>query len=131
MMSLKFSYPHASCEVKGETLWWFCNKVKPTPISREYSVEIIYRKGKRPRVYVLGDELMNLDATDFPHKYSINREEKRVEICLYRYASEFSSEKLLSKTVIPWTVEWLFFYELWLATGEWLGGGEHPCEKME
>ena len=33
--------------------------------------------------------------------------------------------KLISNTIIPWTIEWLYFYELWLATGEWLGGGEH------
>lgn len=40
--------------------------------------------------------------------------------------SEFNVYKLLADTIIPWTVEWLYFYELWLATGEWLGGGEHP-----
>ena len=50
---------------------------------------------------------------------------KMVRICLYRY-SEFNVYKLLADTIIPWTVEWLYFYELWLATGEWLGGGEHP-----
>ena len=49
-----------------------------------------------------------------------------VEICLYRYAFEFSRYKLLANTVIPWIVEWLFYYEIWLTTGEWLGGGEHP-----
>ena len=33
----------------------------------------------------------------------------------------------IADTIIPWTSEWLFFYELWLATGgEWLGEGEHP-----
>lgn len=24
-----------------------------------------------------------------------------------------------------WASEWLFFYEVWLATGTWLGGGLH------
>ena len=28
--------------------------------------------------------------------------------------------------IIPWTAEWLAFYEGWLATGEWKGGGRHP-----
>ena len=47
----------------------------------------------------------------------------------FRY-SEFNSSKLIANTIIPWTVEWLYYYELWLATGEWLGGGEHltKCE---
>jgi hypothetical protein len=32
----------------------------------------------------------------------------------------------LADTVVPWTSEWLFFYEVWHATGLWLGGGTHP-----
>ena len=32
----------------------------------------------------------------------------------------------LATTIVPWCSEWLFYYELWLATGEWLGGGVHP-----
>lgn len=32
----------------------------------------------------------------------------------------------IANTIIPWTIEWLYYYELWLATGEWLGGGDHP-----
>lgn len=34
---------------------------------------------------------------------------------------------LLADTYVPWTMEWLVDFELWLATGEWLGGGEHPA----
>ena len=50
-----------------------------------------------------------------------------VQICLYRHR-EFTKDKFLANTIIPWTVEWLYFYEIWLATGEWCGGGEHPGE---
>ena len=85
----------------------------------------MYQLGKIPSVWVAGDELEKLDDPDFPHKYVVDAEKKKVWICLYRY-SEFNSSKLLSNTIIPWTIEWLYFYELWLATGEWLGGGEHP-----
>ena len=51
-------------------------------------------------------------------------------IRLYRYR-EFTTYKFLSKTIVPWTVEWLYFYELWLATGEWYGGGDHPSTDEE
>lgn len=39
----------------------------------------------------------------------------------------------LWETVIPWTSEWLLHYEVWLATGDWHGRGEHPStgSKME
>lgn len=33
---------------------------------------------------------------------------------------------LLAKTILPWTAEWLLHYEVWLVTGEWVGGGVHP-----
>lgn len=32
----------------------------------------------------------------------------------------------LVDSVLLWASLWLFFYEVWLATGDWLGGGEHP-----
>jgi hypothetical protein len=32
--------------------------------------------------------------------------------------------------IIPWISCWLYFYEVWLATGTWIGGGTHP-EKPE
>jgi hypothetical protein len=32
----------------------------------------------------------------------------------------------IAHTIIPWSVLWFYFFEGWLATGEWEGGGEHP-----
>ena len=29
----------------------------------------------------------------------------------------------ISSTIIPWTSEWLYYYEIWLINGDWLGGG--------
>ncbi|MFG1635413.1 hypothetical protein ACGFKX_11315 [Pseudonocardia alni] len=44
------------------------------------------------------------------------------EPCLY-YGDEWNDTKLLASTILPWASEWLQFYELWHATGVWLGGG--------
>lgn len=30
--------------------------------------------------------------------------------------------------IVPWTSLWLYFFEDWLATDEWKGGGKHPAE---
>jgi hypothetical protein len=38
---------------------------------------------------------------------------------------------LYTETIVPWISEWLMYYELWLSTGEWLGGGIHPQKKNE
>lgn len=123
MMTLRAAYPSASCELRNGTLFWF-GKVRPTPLSREYNVSLTYSNSQVPKVWVIGEELQKIDDPDFPHKYDIDVENNMVQICLYRYR-EFTREKFLANTIIPWTVEWLYFYEIWLATGTWCGGGEH------
>lgn len=47
-------------------------------------------------------------------------------LCLY-YPDykEWKYSDLWADTLIPWTSLWLYYYELWLQTGEWLGGGIH------
>lgn len=53
-------------------------------------------------------------------------------LCLYRPSkNEWDSPMSLADTVLPWTSLWLFYYEIWLATGEWLGGGEHPGDRED
>jgi hypothetical protein len=32
----------------------------------------------------------------------------------------------MANSIVPWASEWLFFYEMWLITGEWDGGGRWP-----
>lgn len=118
------SFPQSVCSIsKGRLLWK--SKVKPTYLSREYNIEICYLVSKSPKVYVFGDELQKLNDKNFPHNYGVDVKNKRVKVCLYRY-QEFSSNKFLSDTIVPWAIEWLYYYEIWLATGEWQGGGEHP-----
>jgi hypothetical protein len=41
---------------------------------------------------------------------------------------EWSPEMMLDKTVLPWVELWLFYFEEWLVSGEWKGGGEHPVK---
>jgi hypothetical protein len=44
-----------------------------------------------------------------------------------------STSTFIAYTILPWTSLWLYFYELWLVTGQWMGGGKHPSpeEKKE
>lgn len=117
------SYPEASTKWKRNTLT--CSFVaKPTALSREYRVRLRYN-GRVPDVYLLGADIAGIERPDFPHIYARNKDKGLVKLCLY-YLGEWNPSMKISDTIIPWTIEWLLHYEIWLATGKWNGGGRHP-----
>lgn len=120
------TFHQSICTVKGDNLYWEGN-IQPTPLSKVYNVLILYHLNHYPRieVFIKGDNLKKLDDPDFPHKYKIYKDKNAVKICLDRY-QQFNKYCFISNTIIPWVIEWLYYYEIWLATGDWLGGGEHP-----
>lgn len=95
--------------------------IQPTSMSEEYRVRIEYAWNHAPRVIVLSPELERHESGDeIPHRHT---DEGR-PLCLYFAKNrEWSSFDPISETTIPWTAEWLFFYEIWRATRSWIGGG--------
>ena len=128
-IALLQSYPEAACSIHHGILTWE-GAVQPTALSRLYQVTVTYKIGLRPQVSVTSDELPGLDRPDFPHRFSIDRKNKTVKICLH-LGHEFNASQLIAECIVPWAVEWLYFYELWLATGEWCGGGKHLGRPVE
>ena len=50
-------------------------------------------------------------------------------LCLFDAQSrEWSCESAIATTTLIWISLWLSFFEGWLLTGHWLGGGVHPVE---
>ena len=93
--------------------------LQPSPRSVSYRVRIDYSGGDFPDVHVLAPKLVPREPGGaLPHIYPGN------SLCLFhpRYR-EWSAKVSIARTTIPWTVEWLFHYELWHLTGEWVGGG--------
>ena len=120
---LKNLFPGSSACVKRNCLIWE-GCLKPTPISQTYTIRLTYKFDDSPEVNVLKPELLIPEEKRLPHTYPGNR------LCLYYPGSkDWQGNMLLSKTIIPWISEWLYFYELWLVTGEWYGGGVHPRSK--
>lgn len=119
-------YKGAKVSIDKGVLWWY-GEARPSPLSRIYSVIIKYDGSDDPVTWVVGSELRNLKHEDFPHKYDIKPEENIVRLCLFLPgAREWTKQKAIANTVVPWAIEWLYFYEVWLATGVWYGGGQHP-----
>lgn len=84
-----------------------------------------------PQVRVLRPRL--IERPDFedgplPHVYW---PDNRPILCLFDpLQDEWDSGMAISKTTVPWTIDWLFFYELWSMTGKWSGGGRHPGQPI-
>lgn len=110
------------------------------PLAVEYSLQIAlaiprergYKKrtGGVPRVLVRAPTLTRRPSapTDaIPHIYSNDEEPVFPYLCLYDPEQRpWSHDWLVAETIVPWAIEWLACYEIWHATGEWLGGGRHP-----
>jgi hypothetical protein len=93
--------------------------IHPMPLSETYAVSLVYEKYRAPRISVISPDLMLVaGAASLPHTYAGDH------LCLYypEY-DEWTSAKYIAETIVPWISVWLVYYELWLATGEWLGGG--------
>jgi len=94
-----------------------------------YRVEVRYAVGASPKVRVLSPELRRLQGNEegsLPHVYGPSNDPT---LCLYDpEASEWNSTMLIAAKIIPWTIDWLTFYEFWLMTGIWSGGGRHPTQ---
>jgi len=104
----------------GRARW--VGEIQPGEVCSVYEVRVDYRLRRAPKVHVLKPELeRNSRDETVPHRYSDG------SLCLYypRHR-EWGPESAIAETIVPWTCEWLYYYELWQATGEWLGGGIHP-----
>ena len=56
--------------------------------------------------------------------------QKKEKLCLYRPKyREWNPTQHLAKTIVPWLYLWLFYFEEWLVSNDWKGGGEHPPQK--
>jgi hypothetical protein len=97
---------------------------KPTTKSPEYLVMITYDLYRIPRAFVIKPTL----HPDTPHIYK-----ESGALCLYYPEDDsWNNRKLLGNTIFLWTAERLYFYELWLATGQWFGPeAPHTNSKVE
>jgi hypothetical protein len=111
--------------VLGPTTLIWTYPHRPTALSREYDIQISYRKDETPDVFVLRPDIeMLAEGRSLPHVYR-----NPLRLCLYLPGSrEWDSRKRIDQAIVPWTALWLFYFEEWLASDEWQGGGEHPSD---
>ena len=80
--ALQGAYPEGECGIERHKRLVWRGKIRPTSISQEYAVLIVWEQGWSPCVWVIGSGLKKLEDPDFPHKFDIDKDKKRVRICL-------------------------------------------------
>ncbi len=115
------------------------------PASKTYRIRIVYFRRtifdgwtlENPYVTVhVIDPLIGADALKsdkfLPHIYWNDRRPDWPMLCLWDPAEMFwTPEMSIALTIIPWTSEWLLFFEYWQISGEFLGPGRHPPRRRK
>jgi hypothetical protein len=98
-------------------------RLKPTWLCETYEVNLQYRLGSIAVVRVVSPEITKDLERALPHVYAGNA------LCLH-LKDDWGPHLHLVNTIIPWTVEWLFFYEIWRYTDKWCGTGDWPPRRQ-
>jgi hypothetical protein len=96
----------------GRLLW--SGEVQPSHYSRKYRLEL--QLDPLGVIVEIRPRLPRPEGAKLPHVFA------RDELCLF-FDGEWDTNHVVAETIVPWAAEWLLFYEFWLTTGEWLGGG--------
>lgn len=68
--------------------------------------------GNTPKVFVLSPQLVDCPK----HTY------KEGCLCLYHPDNfKWNAHKLVAQEIMQWTCAWIYCYEYWLQSGEWVG----------
>lgn len=117
-MALRSAFPESHIVVKPSELIWK-GLITPTPMSQTYHVEVSYKLNSSPKVRVIEPVLETRDGKRCEHLYPGDY------LCLF-FPGQWDGSMLIADTILPWASEWLMYYEIWIATGLWEGGGFHP-----
>lgn len=102
-------------------------KLQPQAHSDFYEIEIRYNDlWLYPKVFVINTLRLYPGKDKLPHVF----DHAKQQICL-NYYNEWDKTRPISSYYVPWASEWLFYYEAWAITGEWLGGGIHDGKRYE
>lgn len=117
-------FPTFAFHLNGGHAARWVGTLQPRETSQLYTVAIGYKLGRVPDVRVLSPTLQR----NAPHVYPDGT------LCLYWDEEwRWRRTEFIALTILPWTSLWLYHYELWLDTDEWLApSSPHGlCKKPE
>lgn len=117
-VALRARFPDASIKLAQKRLDCRCT-LQPSSASRTYRVRITYTGLAYPKVRVTTPALDSPTGKSLPHVFNDR------SLCLH-LDDDWAPAMLIADTIVPWTSEWLFHYEIWRFNDEWYGGGDWP-----
>lgn len=108
------------CGIKNSTLT--CTmRLQPSPESITYTVRILYKAERSPRVWMISPEKTATFAGEEPHHLYGHDTKGHPELCVFHPQSgEWNHQMFLADAFVPWIITWLSAYEYWQVTGLWL-----------
>lgn len=104
---IEHKFPFIKCNVRQNVLSCRGDFIS-TLTNNIYRVNIVKRVNKAPKVFILEPEIFK------KHTYSDG------SLCFYYYKNfKWNNNFWISDYHIPWTSAWIYFYEVWIITGEW------------
>lgn len=78
---------------------------------------------KIPKVYVISPILKSYSNESIPHTYGMQKinGKEYLQICPFYPAEDWNKNMIIADTVLLWSIEWFYFYEIWLVSGKWCG----------
>ena len=116
-----YDFANSRWNIRPHGFTWVFD-VTPTALSDTYTLKLVYNEPFFPQVYVVSPKQLALaeGAERLPHTYDT----KKQRLCLFRpFSNEWNGTMLIAYTIVHWAIEWLYYYENWVYTGKWLGGG--------
>jgi hypothetical protein len=127
-------------ELKAKAGWIGVWEGPVKPAGKTYRIRIIYFRRTIFDGWTLENPYVSVHVVDppigaeaikeeklLPHIYWNEQRPEWPTLCLYDPKEMFwTPEYSIAATIIPWTSEWLLFFEYWQISGEFLGLGRHP-----
>ena len=111
-MLLRRHFPQFDVKLVGNTVFAKGNLITEEG-GTSYKVEVTLTPWNSPAVRIVKPEI---PVDQKLHIYSDGT------LCLYDWREQqWQKGWHLHEKIIPWTAEWLMFYELYLMTGKWVG----------
>lgn len=123
-------YPGSHVELNKNRGFSWIGDLRSSPIGDLYKIKILFERNKKPEIFVIEPKKLRLANGNLRLKHVYNHESQK--LCLYYpIDNEWNEGKMIASTIIPWAIEWLYHYEMWLITEEWLGGGIHSSDNSK